>query len=56
MPPIYDGLDGLYEERIGFEQGGRWGFLDEKGRVVIEPQYHLTQNFSEGLAPVCIKE
>ncbi len=31
-------------------KGGKWGFMDEKGKVVIEPQYDGAGDFSEGLA------
>ena len=29
---------------------GKWGYMDEKGKVVIEPQYDGAGDFSEGLA------
>jgi len=32
--------------------GGRWGFVDIKGRFVINPQFDEARGFSEGLAPV----
>jgi hypothetical protein len=31
-------------------KGGKWGYMDEKGKVVIEPQYDGAGDFSEGLA------
>ena len=33
---------------------GRFGFKDEKGRVVIPPTYDFALPFSEGVAVVCI--
>ena len=33
-------------------QGGRWGYLNEKGKLAIEPIYDEAQPFSEGLAAV----
>ena len=35
---------------------GRWGFIDETGRVVIDPQFNRAKRFSEGLAAVIIQE
>jgi len=32
----------------------RYGFADENGKVVIEPQYKCVGEFREGLAPVCV--
>lgn len=31
---------------------GRWGFVDQEGTVVIEPQYEEARSFSNGLAAV----
>ena len=35
-------------------KGGKWGYMDEKGKVVIEPQYDAAYDFSEGLACVIV--
>jgi len=32
--------------------GGKWGYINEKGKIEIEPQFKLAGNFSEGLAGV----
>lgn len=37
---------------IAFEKGGLWGFANEEGNVVIEPQYAGAKSFSHGLAGV----
>ena len=42
--------DALYP----FEQDGLWGYRDVDGEVVIEPQFEVARNFSEGLAFVRI--
>lgn len=34
------------------ELGGRWGFVDLEGNVVIEPQFEEAKSFSNGLAAV----
>lgn len=34
------------------ESNGKWGFVDAKGNVVIEPQYEAARSFSNGFAAV----
>lgn len=33
----------MYDEKL-------WGFVDERGKVIIEPQYQMTFDFIDGLA------
>src|SRR5258708_7148845 len=33
-----------------FQQNGRWGYLDNTGKIVIKPQFYWAEEFSEGLA------
>lgn len=35
-----------------FEQGGKWGFVDTDGKIVIEAQYEEARSFSKGMAAV----
>ena len=42
------GSDGL----IAFKSGGKWGFVDTEGNIVIKPQYEEAKSFSQGLAAV----
>ena len=42
-------LHGFYYE------GGKWGFIDKTGKVVIPPQFDGTMVFTEGLAAVVIR-
>ncbi len=35
-------------------QSGKWGFIDNSGKVVIKPQYDQVKQFSEGLAWVSV--
>ena len=35
-----------------FRAGNKWGFIDEKSKVVIEPKYDWVEQYSEGLALV----
>lgn len=41
--------DGL----IAFKSGGKWGFVNTKGEIVIEAQYENAKSFSNGLAAIC---
>ena len=43
----YDGL-------LTVEVGGKYGFVDRTGKVVINPQFDSVSQFSEGLAVVCL--
>ena len=33
-------------------KGGSWGYIDESGRIVVEPKYESASHFSNGLAAV----
>jgi len=51
----------LFERANRFSDGmaaiqldDKWGFIDTTGNIVIQPQYDIRSNFSEGLAPVYI--
>ena len=50
-----DGLDIPSEDGLtAFKKGNKWGFVDSKGKVVIEPQYEGARSFANGLAGVCV--
>lgn len=55
---ISDFNNGLAVAKKGFDKGGltiggaRYGFIDEKGEIIIPPTYGNARSFSEGLAPV----
>lgn len=40
------------EGYAAFAKEGKWGFVDEKGKVVIEPKYDGAKSFSAGIAGV----
>lgn len=40
------------EGYAAFEKDGKWGFVNEKGKVVIEPKFDGAKSFSAGLAGV----
>ena len=39
-----------------FKANDKYGFIDKKGNIVIEPTYTLARNFKDGLALVCKQE
>lgn len=39
-----------------FPQGGRFGYIDQTGKMVIAPQFFIAQDFAEGLAAVRVAE
>ncbi|MGB7760486.1 MAG: WG repeat-containing protein [Bryobacteraceae bacterium] len=39
-----------------FPQGGKFGYIDKTGKVVITPQFFIAQDFAEGLAAVRVEE
>jgi hypothetical protein len=39
-----------------FPQGGKFGYIDKTGKVVITPQFFVAQDFAEGLAAVRVEE
>lgn len=48
---VYFGGDIAYQD-----QNGKWGFMDRKGNVDIEPKYDEAKSFSNGLAAVRVGE
>ena len=43
------------EKLAAIRVGDKWGYVDAKGRMVIEPQFSEVGDFSGGLAPVRLK-
>src|SRR4051794_26399061 len=41
-------------ERFPYYEGGKYGYIDKDGRVVITPRFSWASEFSEGLAVVAI--
>lgn len=52
IPARYEAAACFSEGLAAVRQGGRWGYADEQGRTVIQPQYAYAGRFSEGLAVV----
>ncbi len=42
------------EGMICVHQGGKYGFIDQSGAVIVEPRYDSALGFSEGLAAVAV--
>lgn len=42
----------IFGQLIPKEKDGLWGYVNEKGKWKIEPQYHKVGNFNDELAPV----
>ncbi len=53
--PQLEFSEGLAAVRIGGIPYGRDGFIDNKGNVIIQPQYKSTFRFSDGLAKVMVE-
>ena len=47
-------VEGLSLIRIGSFKTGKYGYIDTKGGIAVNPQYYGGHHFSEGLA--CVKE
>lgn len=62
--PRFDGADGFalvgdFHNGLAWfasKKGNRFGFINQEGDVVVEPEYHAVNDFSEGYAGVLIKD
>jgi|SRR2546426_7180302 len=48
-----NGRQGGSDELVLVKQGGKWGYADKAGTIVIEPQFYGGHKFQEGFAAVC---
>jgi len=46
----------FYEGLSNFKINGKWGFVDKKGNIVIEPKFEYASQFTNGLAYAEINE
>ncbi|MGD9560770.1 MAG: WG repeat-containing protein [Pyrinomonadaceae bacterium] len=58
IEPEYDDIRCSSDRLVPFEENGQWGYLDQSGAIILEPQFSLanhgySNNFSNGLAVVC---
>ena len=51
----FDDVSNFYKGYAGVKQGGKWGFINEKGEIVIPCRFAKVDCFSEGLAAVAFK-
>jgi hypothetical protein len=51
-PYEVDWARGLTEGLGEVEVSGKWGYIDARGKLAIEPRYDQAMPFSEGVAPV----
>jgi hypothetical protein len=49
-----NGADPFREGRARVVEAGRIGFIDERGKVVIEPRFEIVGPFSQGRAAFCV--
>jgi hypothetical protein len=54
--PRFDNPPSFSDGLAAVSAGGRWGYVDEKGKYKIDPQFDLAGRFSEGLAWVRVGE
>lgn len=56
LPPQFDNiLTDFFEGVAPFRIGYKWGYVDTKGEIVISARFAAADRFSEGLAPVALK-
>ena len=51
-PGRYDDLGDFQEGRCAFRVGEKWGLLDARGKVVVEPRFERAPVFHQGLAAI----
>ena len=59
--PYPEGVDYIYgspydSSLLKFIKGDKYGYLNTDGEIVIEAQFYMANNFSDGLAAVCREE
>ena len=55
IAPQFEEADNFFEERAAVRDGKKWGFIDRMGSRVIAAKFDKVGHFSNGLAPVGIK-
>lgn len=51
VPATFDSVDGMVKGRAVFRKGGKFGYIDDKGAIVIPARYDLATRFAaNGLA------
>ena len=52
IPPEFKAADLFYEGLAAVKINGKWGYINETGEIVINPEYDNAGNFYRGAAPV----
>ena len=53
---IFDGGPDYFAEGLArFTAGDKFGFYNERGKVIVAPRFDFASTFREGLAAVCLK-
>lgn len=55
LPPNSVQLISFRKARHAYKKNGKWGYINKNGAIIIQPQFSLCYNFSEGLAPASLK-
>ena len=55
-PAEVDGASAFHDGRALGREGGKFGFVDRRGEVVLEPVWDHARHFGDGLAPVGFNE
>src|SRR6185295_749215 len=50
VPPLYNEVGAPHDDRILFLDSSRYGYMDSHGKIVIQPQFEVANDFSGGLA------
>ncbi|MFA6014586.1 MAG: WG repeat-containing protein [Gallionellaceae bacterium] len=57
VKPIYDGIGYVFADGLlAVQVGDKWGYVNNKAKVVIKPIYSKASDFSEGLAAVKVDD
>lgn len=52
VKPAYEEVKNFTDGLAAVKQNGKWGYIDETGKMVISPKYDWAGQFSEGVAVV----
>ena len=55
VSPQYDQAMRFTEGLLAVKKGGKWGYIDKSGNVMIDFNYHIAYPFSEGKALVALE-
>ncbi len=56
VEPVYEAVSNFSDGYAAVKQDGKWGYINEDGKMVISPQFDWAGEFSEGIAVVATLE